>query len=100
MALYFIYYNFARGHQTLRVTPAMEAGVATHVSSVQEIRSPAGLESLRMLQPALALTGFGFVIALMIWGTLTSSATTKRVLFWTLLLGIASASYVFSRISN
>jgi hypothetical protein len=29
--LYFMYYNFARVHQTLRGTPAMEAGVANHV---------------------------------------------------------------------
>ena len=33
----FLYYNFARIHQTLRVTPAMEAGVANHVWSVEEI---------------------------------------------------------------
>jgi hypothetical protein len=37
LAVYFMYYNFARVHQTLRVTPAMEAGVATHVWSVEEI---------------------------------------------------------------
>ena len=37
VALYFMYYNFARGHQTLRVTPAMEAGIADHVSSIEEI---------------------------------------------------------------
>lgn len=37
VALYFMYYNFGRVHQTLRVTPAMEAGVATHVWSVAEI---------------------------------------------------------------
>lgn len=30
IALYFMYYNFGRVHQTLRVTPAMEAGVANH----------------------------------------------------------------------
>jgi len=35
--LYFMYYNFGRIHQTLRVTPAMEAGVANHVWSVEEI---------------------------------------------------------------
>jgi len=29
LALYFVYYNFARVHQTLRVTPAMEAGSPT-----------------------------------------------------------------------
>ena len=28
LALYFVYYNFCRVHQTLRVTPAMEAGIA------------------------------------------------------------------------
>ena len=37
VALYFMYYNFARVHQTLRVTPAMEAGVSDHVWSVEEI---------------------------------------------------------------
>jgi hypothetical protein len=37
IALYFMYYNFGRIHQTLRVTPAMEAGVANHVWSVEEI---------------------------------------------------------------
>lgn len=33
----FMYYNFGRVHQTLRVTPAMEAGIANHVWSIQEI---------------------------------------------------------------
>jgi IS1 family transposase len=37
VALYFMYYNFGRVHQTLRVTPAMEAGIADHVWSVEEI---------------------------------------------------------------
>jgi IS1 family transposase len=37
IALYFMYYNFARVHQTLRVTPAMEAGLSDHVWSVEEI---------------------------------------------------------------
>jgi len=37
VSLYFMYYNFARIHQTLRVTPAMEAGVADHVWSLEEI---------------------------------------------------------------
>lgn len=36
-ALYFMFYYFGRVHQTLRVTPAMEAGVAQHVWSVEEI---------------------------------------------------------------
>jgi hypothetical protein len=37
VALYFMYYNFGRVHQTLRVTPAMEAGIADHVRSIEEI---------------------------------------------------------------
>jgi hypothetical protein len=32
-----MYYNFGRVHQTLRVTPAMEAGIANHVWSIEEI---------------------------------------------------------------
>ena len=37
VALYFMYYNFARINQTLRVTPAMEAGVSDHVWTLEEI---------------------------------------------------------------
>ena len=37
VALYFMYYNFGRVHQTLRVTAAMEAGVSNHVWSIEEI---------------------------------------------------------------
>jgi hypothetical protein len=37
VALYFMYYNFGRVHRTLRVTPAMEAGVSDHVWSIEEI---------------------------------------------------------------
>lgn len=36
-ALHFLHYNFARIHQTLRCTPAMEAGVANHPWTVDEI---------------------------------------------------------------
>lgn len=37
LSLYFMYYNFCRIHQTLRVTPAMKAGVTDHVWELQEI---------------------------------------------------------------
>jgi hypothetical protein len=37
VALYFMYYNCGRVHQTLRVTPAMEAGIVDHVWLVDEI---------------------------------------------------------------
>jgi hypothetical protein len=32
-----VYYNFARIHKTLRITPAMAAGVSDHVWSLEEI---------------------------------------------------------------
>jgi IS1 family transposase len=37
VAIHFMHYNFARIHQSLRVTPAMEAGVADHVWTLDEI---------------------------------------------------------------
>jgi hypothetical protein len=37
IALFHMHYNFARVHQTLRVTPAMEAGLSSHVWSIHEI---------------------------------------------------------------
>ncbi len=37
LALYFMFYNFARVHQTLRVTPAMEAGISDHIWTVERI---------------------------------------------------------------
>ena len=37
VALYAMHYNFCRIHQSLRVTPAMEAGVSDHVWDIEEI---------------------------------------------------------------
>ncbi len=37
VALHFMYYNFARIHKTLRITPAMAAGISKHVWSLEEI---------------------------------------------------------------
>ena len=37
VSLHFCHYNFARIHKTLKVTPAMEAGVAQHVWTIEEI---------------------------------------------------------------
>jgi IS1 family transposase len=39
VSLHFMYYNFCRVHQTLRVTPAMEAGLSNHVWSIEELVS-------------------------------------------------------------
>lgn len=37
VALYFMHYNFCRVHKTLRVTPAMEAGLTDHVWTIEEL---------------------------------------------------------------
>lgn len=42
VALHFMFYNFGRIHKTLRVTPAMEAGIADHVWTLEEIAGLAG----------------------------------------------------------
>jgi hypothetical protein len=36
-ALHFAYYNLCRIHKTLRVTPAMEAGITDHVWTLNEL---------------------------------------------------------------
>jgi hypothetical protein len=37
IALHFAYYNYCRVHSSLRVTPAMEAGITDHVWSIAEL---------------------------------------------------------------
>lgn len=37
IALHFMHYNFCRIHKTLRVTPAMEAGISDHIWEISEI---------------------------------------------------------------
>lgn len=37
IALYAFNYNFCKIHKTLRVTPAMEAGITDHVWEIEEI---------------------------------------------------------------
>jgi len=37
ISLYFVYYNFVRIHQSLRVTPAMEAGIMASPMSIRDI---------------------------------------------------------------
>jgi len=37
VALHFMFYNFCRIHKTLRVTPAMQAGVADHVWTLEDV---------------------------------------------------------------
>jgi hypothetical protein len=37
LALYFVFYNFVRRHQTLRVSPAMAAGIETRLWDMADI---------------------------------------------------------------
>ena len=37
IALHYMHYNFCRVHSSLRVTPAMEAGLSGHVWSIEEL---------------------------------------------------------------
>jgi IS1 family transposase len=39
VALHFMHYNFCKIHQTLRVTPAMQAGISAHVWELDELVS-------------------------------------------------------------
>lgn len=39
IAIHYMHYNFCRVHQTLRVTPAMEAGVSDHIWTIGELVS-------------------------------------------------------------
>ena len=36
-AIFFVWYNFVRRHQTLGTTPAAEAGITDHVWTVEEM---------------------------------------------------------------
>jgi len=47
VALHYMHYNFCRIHQTLRVTPAMEAGITDHVWSLEEVVELLDMEAKR-----------------------------------------------------
>lgn len=49
LSIYFMYYNFCRMHQTLRVTPAMEARSTDHVWGVEEL--------VKLMEPKSILDG-------------------------------------------
>jgi hypothetical protein len=49
LAIYFMYYNFCRVHQTLRVTPAMEAGLAHRAWMIEEL--------VKLMEPKSILDG-------------------------------------------
>lgn len=61
IALYFLYYNFVRVHQTLRVTPAMESGLASQVWSIDDMCAllPEKVPSTSRLENDIILKALG-----------------------------------------
>jgi IS1 family transposase len=49
LAIHFLHYNFARIHQTLRVTPAIAAGLTDHVWELSELISLLEIDERRLL---------------------------------------------------
>ena len=65
VALHFMYYNFMRIHQSLRVTPAMAAGVTSKLWSLADmVRVIEDWEAERMMKPGDRLVGSISVLAL------------------------------------
>lgn len=62
VALHFMWYNFGRVHTSLRVTPAMEAGVSDHIWTAEEIVGL--LETKEAAEEAAKLEREGRVVAL------------------------------------
>lgn len=61
VALYFMHYNFCRIHQTLRVTPAMEAGITDHQWSIEELCAimPEAIATESIIEKNLILRALG-----------------------------------------
>ena len=57
VAIWFMYYNFCRVHQTLRVTPAMDSGLSDHVWSIEELCAllPGSRHTGRGIEKAMVL---------------------------------------------
>ena len=61
-----MHYNFCRIHQTLRVTSAMEAGIADHVWGLDEVVSQLD-ENIRVAAQALVDRAVCFINSLYFW---------------------------------
>lgn len=61
VALFFLYYNFCRVHSTLRVTPAMEAGISDHVWTIEEMCEllPVAPSAIKQIDRKLTLRALG-----------------------------------------
>jgi hypothetical protein len=52
IAIHYMHYNFCRIHETLRVTPAMEAGIANHIWSIEEMIALLSAKEIKPVGPA------------------------------------------------
>ena len=61
VALWFVYYNFCRVHSTLRVTPAMEAGLSDRIWTIEEMCAllPKTSNAAAKAENKLVLTALG-----------------------------------------
>jgi hypothetical protein len=61
VAIWFMYYNFARVHTTLRVTPAMESELSDHVWTIEELCGllPERISTTRQAEKNLILKALG-----------------------------------------
>jgi len=50
VAIHFMHYNFCRVHQTLRVTPAMEAGLAKTVWEIEDLAALVEAQELQAIE--------------------------------------------------
>jgi hypothetical protein len=65
VAIWFMYYNFARVHTTLRVTPAMEASLSDHVWTIEELCSllPQVSSATKRIDKGMTLKALGEAFA-------------------------------------
>jgi hypothetical protein len=78
VAIYHAYYNFCPVHRTLRVTPAMEAGLTDHVWTLEELVGVMeSTEAKGSMKKQIAL----LVIIFLISAAYAISAA-KRLGFW------------------
>jgi len=65
VAIWFMYYNFCRVHSTLRVTPAMEAGLSDHVWTLEELCAllPKPVSSATRLDKELILKAIDRIVS-------------------------------------
>ena len=52
LALYFVFYNFVRIHRTLRMSPAMAAGISDRLWSIEDIVAPINAREAPPNRPA------------------------------------------------